>query len=180
MNRIAVSDLRRECRARAVATLLVACGLVAGIAAPLRAQDDAMTPIPTPAQPDAIVLGTGALAGADVDESWHRQYGRVFARNVRVATLTPFLPAPEKATGSAVIVARNAYRAAASDVATGVELLGSSVRSAALSIDGNLAAIKDASYTARVRAEQEQLAADSARDAGQAFDAVNGAPRSRR
>jgi formiminotetrahydrofolate cyclodeaminase len=88
--------------------------------------------------------------------------------------------AGQQALAGAVIVARNAYRAAASDVATGVELLGSSVRSAALSIDGNLAAIKDASYTARVRAEQEQLAADSARDAGQAFDAVNGAPRSRR
>lgn len=88
--------------------------------------------------------------------------------------------AGQQALAGAVIVARNAYRAAASDVATGVELLGSSVRSAALSIDGNLAAIKDASYTARVRAEQEQLAADSARDALQALDAVNGAPRSRR
>ena len=87
--------------------------------------------------------------------------------------------AGQQALAGAVIVARNAYRVAASDVATGVELLASSVRSAALSIDGNLAAIKDASYTARVSAEREQLASDSARDASQALEAVSGSPRSR-
>jgi acetyl esterase/lipase len=69
------------------------------------AQDDRMTPIAIPAQPDAIVLGTGALPGATVRESWHSQYGSVFARNVTLATLTPFLPDPAKATGAAVIVA---------------------------------------------------------------------------
>ncbi|MFK4985650.1 alpha/beta hydrolase, partial [Klebsiella pneumoniae] len=36
---------------------------------------------------------------------WHSQYGSVFARNVTIATLTPFLPDPAKATGTAVIVA---------------------------------------------------------------------------
>jgi acetyl esterase/lipase len=40
-----------------------------------------------------------------VQESWHSQYGSVFARNVTVATLTPFLPDPAKASGAAVIVA---------------------------------------------------------------------------
>jgi acetyl esterase/lipase len=68
------------------------------------AQDDRMTPIPVPAQPTAIVLGTGPLPGATSPESWHRQYNSVFARNVTVATLTPFLPDPAKATGAAVIV----------------------------------------------------------------------------
>ena len=87
--------------------------------------------------------------------------------------------AGQQALAGAVIVARNAYRVAASDVATGVELLASGVRSAALSIDGNLAAIKDASYTARVSAEREQLAGDSARDAAQALEIVSGSPRSR-
>ena len=58
-----------------------------------------------PAQPDAIVLGTGPLPGATAAESWHRQYGSAFARNVTVATLTPFLPDPAKANGAAVIVA---------------------------------------------------------------------------
>ncbi len=68
------------------------------------AQDDTMTPIATPAQADAIVLGTGPLPGATAEESWHRQYGSLFARNVTVATLTPYLADPAKATGAAVIV----------------------------------------------------------------------------
>ena len=75
------------------------------LAAPVRAQDDAMTPIAIPAQPTAIELGTGPLPDAKNPEAWHRQYGSVFARNVTVATLTPFLPDPAKATGTAVIVA---------------------------------------------------------------------------
>ena len=74
-------------------------------AAPAVAQNDTMTPIATPAQPDAIELGTGPLPGATAPESWHRQYGSAFARNVTVATLTPFLPDPAKASGAAVIVA---------------------------------------------------------------------------
>ena len=64
-----------------------------------------MVPIPTPAQKDAIVLGTGPLPDATVSESWYHQYGKDFARNVTVATLTPFLPDPAKATGTAAIVA---------------------------------------------------------------------------
>jgi acetyl esterase/lipase len=64
-----------------------------------------MVAIEIPAQPDAIVLGTGPLPGATAPEVWHSQYGSMFARNVTVATLRPFLPDPSKATGAAVIVA---------------------------------------------------------------------------
>jgi acetyl esterase/lipase len=64
-----------------------------------------MTPIKIPEQPSAITLGTGQLPGATAAESWHRQYGSHFARNVTVATLTPFLPDASEATGTAVIVA---------------------------------------------------------------------------
>jgi acetyl esterase/lipase len=67
--------------------------------------NDKMTTIEIPAQPDAIDLGTGPLPGATASESWHSQYGSKFARNVTVATLTPFLPDPSKASGAAVIVA---------------------------------------------------------------------------
>jgi acetyl esterase/lipase len=74
-------------------------------ARPARAQDDRMTPIATPAQPAAIVLGTGPLPDAKNAEAWHRQYGSTFARNVTVATLTPFLPAPGTGSGAAVVVA---------------------------------------------------------------------------
>jgi len=72
---------------------------------PAMAQNDKMVAIPIPAQPDAIELSTGALPGATTPESWHKQYGSMFARNVTVATLRPFLPEPSKATGAAVIIA---------------------------------------------------------------------------
>lgn len=81
--------------------LLLACALHA----PVMAQNDKMTPIATPAQPNAITLDTGALPGATAPEAWHRQYNSVFTRNVTVATLTPFLPEAGKASGAAVIVA---------------------------------------------------------------------------
>ena len=68
-------------------------------------QNDQMTPIAIPNQPGAIVLGTGKSPEATADESWHSQYGSKFARNVSIATLTPFLPSKSKATGAAVIVA---------------------------------------------------------------------------
>ncbi|UNK57981.1 alpha/beta hydrolase [Pseudoxanthomonas daejeonensis] len=83
----------------------LATALLWMVATPARAQDDAMTPIAVPAQPAAIELGTGPLPDAKNPEAWHRQYGSTFARNVTVATLTPFLPDPAKANGTAVIVA---------------------------------------------------------------------------
>jgi acetyl esterase/lipase len=89
------------CARLAVVGIAMACAL----ATPAQAQNDKMTPIPIPAQPNAIELGTGVLPNAPNPESWHSQYGSVFARNVTVATLTPFLPDPAKATGAAVIVA---------------------------------------------------------------------------
>jgi len=90
------------------ARLGLACAglaIVCAFASPARAQNDQMTPIATPAQPNAIVLGTGPMPGATNTESWHRQYGSAFARNVTTATLTPYLPDPAKANGTAVIVA---------------------------------------------------------------------------
>ena len=75
------------------------------LAVPALAQNDKMTPVPTPPQPNAIELGTPPLPGATAKESWHRQYGSLFARNVTVATLTPYLPDPSNASGAAVVVA---------------------------------------------------------------------------
>ncbi|WCM28637.1 alpha/beta hydrolase [Sphingomonas sp. QA11] len=67
--------------------------------------DDSITPLASPAEPNAIALATGGVAGSTAPESWFRQYGTAFTRNVSVATVTPFLPDPAKATGAAVIVA---------------------------------------------------------------------------
>lgn len=91
---------------RGFAAIFLMLGLLGGtLTPPAGAQADKMSPIPTPDQPKAITLDTGPLPGATLAESWHSQYGSVFARNVTVATLTPFLPDPAKATGTAVIVA---------------------------------------------------------------------------
>jgi len=95
-------------RLRNIQTLLLVFLMTAAASLPTvgeaQAPNDKMVPIPTPAQADAIVLGSGALPGASASESWYHQYGKDFARNVSVATLTPFLPDPAKASGTAVIV----------------------------------------------------------------------------
>src|SRR5690242_2924164 len=85
--------------------MFAALAFIPVIVTPAQAQNDKMTPIATPSQPKAIEIGTGPLPGAKNPESWHSQYGSRFARNVTVATLTPFLPDPAKASGAAVIVA---------------------------------------------------------------------------
>ena len=69
------------------------------------AQQAPMYPMDAPPEPDAIPLGTGGVEGQQLEESWFRQWGDPMARNISTATLTPFLPDPENATGAAVIVA---------------------------------------------------------------------------
>jgi acetyl esterase/lipase len=79
-------------------------GLIA-LGSSASAQDGTIYPLDPPAEPNAIPLGTGGVEGQTAKESWFRQWGDPMARNVSTATLTPFLPAPGKANGSAVIVA---------------------------------------------------------------------------
>src|SRR4051812_598815 len=99
MHSTLVSEQRTVFRA---AILFVACSCAAPVVAQL---NDTMTPIATPDQPNAIVIGTAPLPDAKAQESWHSQYGSTFVRNVTVATITPFLPDPGKASGAAVVVA---------------------------------------------------------------------------
>ncbi len=82
-------------------------GLVAvlAIAVSAAAQDGTIYPLDAPAEPNAIVLGTGGVENQPAQESWFRQWGEPMVRNVTVATLTPYLPDPAKANGTAVIVA---------------------------------------------------------------------------
>ena len=82
----------------ALATLLV-------FASSAMAQDGTIYPLAAPAEPNAILLGTGGVEGQTAPESWFRQWGDPMARNISTATLTPFLPEPGKANGAAVIVA---------------------------------------------------------------------------
>lgn len=69
------------------------------------AQDGTIYPLETPAEPHAILLGTGGVDNQPAPETWFRQWGDPMARNISTATLTPFLPEPGKANGAAVIVA---------------------------------------------------------------------------
>jgi acetyl esterase/lipase len=82
----------------------VLAGLLA-LGSSASAQDGTIYPLDPPAEPSAILLGTGGVEGQTAKESWFRQWGDPMARNVSTATLTPFLPAPGKANGAAVIVA---------------------------------------------------------------------------
>jgi acetyl esterase/lipase len=69
------------------------------------AQDGTIYPLEAPEEPNAIPLGTGGVDDQPASESWFRQWGDPMARNITTATLTPFLPEPDKANGAAVIVA---------------------------------------------------------------------------
>jgi acetyl esterase/lipase len=69
--------------------------------------DFAMTPIPTPAQPDAIRLYPGVAPGSEgatQKEQWESLPHDRVVRNVTQPTLTPILPAKGSANGAAVIV----------------------------------------------------------------------------
>jgi acetyl esterase/lipase len=68
-------------------------------------QPSPVVPIPAPPEPGAIALDTGGVKDSVAGESWFRQDGNPFVRNVTRATLQPFLPDPARATGVAVIVA---------------------------------------------------------------------------
>ena len=86
-----------------IKTALIASLVV--VATYAMAQDGTIYPLQTPAEPNAILLGTGSVEGQTAPETWFRQWGDPMARNISTATLTPFLPKPGKANGAAVIVA---------------------------------------------------------------------------
>ena len=69
------------------------------------AQDGTIYPLNSPAEPNAIPLGTGGVDNQPASETWFRQWGDPMARNITTATLTPFLPEHGRANGAAVIVA---------------------------------------------------------------------------
>ena len=69
------------------------------------AQDGTIYPLDAPKEPNAVLLGTGSVKDQPAPESWFRQWGDPMARNISIATLTPFLPEKGKANGAAVIVA---------------------------------------------------------------------------
>ncbi len=75
------------------------------VAVSASAQDGTIHPYDAPPEPNAIPLNTGGVENQPAEESWFRQWGEPMVRNVTKATLTPYLPDPAKANGTAVIVA---------------------------------------------------------------------------
>jgi acetyl esterase/lipase len=86
-----------------IRAILLACLQI--VATFALAQDGTIYPLQAPAEPNAILLGTGGVEGQKAPESWFRQWGDPMARNISTATLTPFLPKPGKGNGAAIIVA---------------------------------------------------------------------------
>ena len=91
-----------------ISRAIVNCALFVALpfaAASTLAQEPPKTQIEAPPEPNAIPLNTGGVEGQTAQETWYKQWGDPFVRNVSRATLTPFLPDPAKANGAAVIVA---------------------------------------------------------------------------
>src|SRR3954471_7692031 len=86
---------------------IVRCGLLATLVVSFSAfaQEPPKTQIDAPPEPNAIALNTGGVEGQTAKETWYKQWGDPFVRNVSKATLTPFLPDRKKANGTAVIIA---------------------------------------------------------------------------
>lgn len=83
----------------------VALASFLAFAASAFAQDGTIYPLEAPDEPNAIPLNTGGVENQPAEESWFKQWGEPMVRNVTNATLTPYLPDPAKANGTAVIVA---------------------------------------------------------------------------
>ena len=103
----------------------------------------------------------------DAEKAARRQ---AIQEGMREATAVPLevMRACQQALAGAVVVARNAYKLAASDVGMGVELLAAALRGCGMSIDGNLTSVADAAYVDRTRTERKQLEADGLADADRA------------
>ena len=86
-------------------TKVAAVATVFTLAAAASAQDGTIHPLDAIPEPNAIPLGTGGVKDQPATESWFKQWGEPMVRNVSTATLTPFLPDPAKANGTAVLVA---------------------------------------------------------------------------
>ena len=61
---------------------LISAGIAAMFACSAYAADSPMTPMAAPAEPNAIPLNTGGVEGQTAKETWYKQWGDPFVRNV--------------------------------------------------------------------------------------------------
>jgi formiminotetrahydrofolate cyclodeaminase len=114
------------------------------------------------------VMAAMRLPKATEDEKAARR--EAIQAAMRGATETPLdtMRACQQALRGALIVAANASRNASSDMAVGIELLAATIRGAGVNVDVNLAALQDASFVERARAERQELEAEGLADADEA------------
>jgi acetyl esterase/lipase len=85
--------------------LLAICAGLAAIGGPAAAQQAMVENIAAPSEAGALPLYPADNVGSARDEVWTRLGSMSVLRNVTRPTITPILPAPDKATGAAVILA---------------------------------------------------------------------------
>ena len=78
----------------------------------------------------------------------------------------------QQALRGAIVVARSGNRNAATDTASGVELLRAALRSAAANVDVNLTGLTDPGPAGRMRDERNELLEEGEADAREALDAA--------
>jgi formiminotetrahydrofolate cyclodeaminase len=76
----------------------------------------------------------------------------------------------QQALRGATVIATNGNRNAATDTATGAELLLAALRSAGLNVDVNIGSVADSAFASRVAEERRLLAADAEADARTALE----------
>jgi formiminotetrahydrofolate cyclodeaminase len=93
---------------------------------------------------------------------------------MRAATNVPLetMRACRRALHEAAVVAMHAIHSTHGDVGVAVELLHAAVRAAGITVDANLASLRDADYISIARTERQQLDAESAADAEHALSCL--------
>ena len=117
----------------------------------------------------SMVIAALRMPDEDKESKVRRQTARESA--MRAATEAPLetMRACRRALRETSVVAAHAIPSTHSDVGVAVELLAAAVRAAGITVDANLASLKDTEYVTLVRAERQQLDAESAADAEHAL-----------
>ena len=93
---------------------------------------------------------------------------------MRAATAAPLdvMRACAAAVEQGIVVARLGNKSAASDVQVGIELLMAGLRGAKQNVEINLGSIKDATYVAKIRAEEQEFERGAAHEGSAALRAL--------
>jgi formiminotetrahydrofolate cyclodeaminase len=125
---------------------------------------------------EAYSMVIAALRMPAEDEESKARRRTAIESAMRAATEAPLetMRACRRALRETSFVAAHAIPNTRSDVGVAVELLAAAVRAAGITVDANLASLKDMEYVALVRVERQQLDADSAADAEYARSRLEG------